>query len=500
VPDLHTFRQATVDLACSGTPFEARNRLVVVPTRAAAAYLLRSIESQLLAADAAFVLPDLITPGELAARLGERLPQHHVLLTDTEREVLAGVACRTAIEEGSEPPFRLRAGLIAEIVRFYDTLQRHLKNVYTFERLALGALEPGAAEDRGAERLVRQTRFLVNAFRHFERLIETTDRIDEHALRRGLIDVPASDPWRHVVLAVGDDASDRHGVFSADWDLLTRVPGLERIDIVATDAMVAGAFHERIHQLLPGIEEARIAGADQRPPPVLLVPPGGGLTHTARDREEEVAGFARWVRREMRSTVAGAISGLDRMALVVRRPLPYVYLAREVLRSAGIPSQMFDALPLASEPYAAALDLVIDFVRGNCGRGPAIALLRSPHFRFGPDDAPLTPREVAALDRALSDAGYLGDIDTLERLVATWREVKSGTHPPKALRAADVVVEAARRLALLRSAAPCAEQLDGLLAFLRRHEHLPRPDDPLRLRLLRGRAAVIEVLTSLRDA
>jgi RecB family exonuclease len=504
VPDLHTFRQATVDLACGGTPFEARNRLIVVPTRAAATYLVRSIEGRLLGPDAALVLPDMVTPGELTARLGDRLPQPPALLTDTEREVLAGVACRTAIEEGSEPPFRLRAGLIAEIVRFYDALQRNLKSIDTFERLALGALEPGAADDRGAERLVRQTRFLVDAFRHFERLVEMTDRIDDHVLRRRLIGEPAPDPWRHIVVAVGDDASDRQGLCPADWDLLTRVPGLERIDIVATDATVAGAFHERIHQRLPGIEETRVPLDHERPPLVLLVPPGGALTHTARDREEEIAGFARWVRQEMRSTSAGALSGADRMALVVRRPLPYVYLAREVLRSAGIPSQMFDALPLASEPYAAALDLVIGFVRGNCGREPAIALLRSPHFRFcsnaGPGDAPLTPYEVAALDRALSEAGYLGDIDALERLVATWREGKSGSQPLKVLPAAEVVVEVARQLAPLRSPAPCAEQLDTLLAFLQRFECLPRPDDPLRPRQLRGRAAVLDVLTKLSDA
>ena len=77
------------------------------------------------------------------------------------------------------------------------------------------------------------------------------------------------------------------------------------------------------------------------------------------------------------------------MALVVRQPLPYVYVAREVLRSAGIPCQMFDALPLAAEPYAAALDLVVSCVSANFARGPAIALLRSPHFRF----EGATPRE-----------------------------------------------------------------------------------------------------------
>lgn len=500
VPDLRAFRQSLATLACEGTPFEIRNRLVVVPTRAAAAYLLQSIESRLLLHDSALVLPDLITPGELIARMGERLPQHAGILTETEREVLAGVASRMALEEGYEPPFRLRAGLIAEAVRFYDALRRNLKGPETFERLALGKLEPGAAEDRGAERLVRQTHFLANMFRHFERLVSATGRLDEHALRRQLINEHAADPWRHIVLAVGDHAIDRQGLFPADWDLLTQIPGLERIDVVATEGAVAGVFHERIHERLPGVEEIRTQADDSGRSPVLLVPSGDALTHTARDREEEVAGFARWVRREMRSGNADAISAADRMALVVYRPLPYVYLAREVLRSAGIPSQMFDALPLASEPYAAALDLVIDFVRGQGGRSRGIALLRSPHFAFGPEDVPLSARDVTALDRALSDAGYLGGSDALERLVIGWRVAGSGSRYRRALRAGEALVQINRDLASLRTPASCGGHLDRLIAFLRRHERLPRQDDPIRSRLLRGRAAVFEVFTSLSQA
>ena len=77
------------------------------------------------------------------------------------------------------------------------------------------------------------------------------------------------------VLAVGDYASDRHGLLTAHWDLLARVPGLNRIDLIATDGVVAGAFHERIHQLLPGIEEVHLAPDAEWPAPVLLVPPGG---------------------------------------------------------------------------------------------------------------------------------------------------------------------------------------------------------------------------------
>jgi RecB family exonuclease len=512
VPDLHTFRQAIVDVACGGTPLDARNRLVVIPTQAAAAHLLRAIEDRRLAPGAALALPDFMTRDELIARLADRLPGHRARLTDPEREVLAGVACRMAIGEGHEPPFRLRPGLVAEIVRFYDSLRRNLKDVDTFERLALGALEPGAAHDRGAERLVRQTRFLVRAFRHFECLVATTGRADEHVLRSRLLAETATRPWRHVVVGVGDHAFDRFGLAAADWDLLSRVPGLERIDLVATDGTVAGAFHERIHQLLPGIEEVRIASERELPPPILLVVPSAARTppegpprisYLARDREEEVAGFARWVRGEMRSHDSEGVSGLGRIALVVRRPLPYVYLTREVLRSAGVPLQMFDALPLASEPFAAALDLVMAFVAGNFARGPAIALLRSPHFRFGPPDgAPdgaLTPGEVSALDRALSDAGYLGDLATLERLVTTWSD-DEGSRRPGVRRAAETLLRAARRLAPLQLRAPCADHLAGLQDFLVEYEASPVAGEAVGSRHRRGRAAVFDALASLRQA
>ena len=48
VPDLQAFRRAMVGLATGGAPLDARDRLVVVPTRAAAAQLVRTIESTAL--------------------------------------------------------------------------------------------------------------------------------------------------------------------------------------------------------------------------------------------------------------------------------------------------------------------------------------------------------------------------------------------------------------------------------------------------------------------
>ena len=491
VPDLHAFRRAAADLACAGTPFDARDRLVIVPTQAAGAYLVRSIERSRTGAGDALILPDFVTRRALHSTLAERLPVPSMPLADAEREVLMGVACRRADEEGVAPPFRLRPGLVAEILEFYDTLRRHGRDVETFARLALGVLEPGAADDRGALRLVLQTRFLARAYELFERLRDDTGSADEHVLQRDLLATPAPRPWRHVVVTVADRTSDPHGLFAADWDLLARLPGLERLDVIATDGTVAGAFHERIHHLLPGIEEVRPAG-DAPYQPRILVPAAGTAVHLARDREEEIAGFARRVRARRRAPGA-----LARTALVVRRPLPYVYLAREILRSGGIPSQMFDALPLAAEPFAAVLDAVVTCVTGNFTRGALIALLRSPHLRSG--DA-VRAHSLAGLDRALSEAGYLGGHDALARIVDRW-EIDSPSRPPADIRlAAGVALTIANQLAPLRETAPCAVHLEHLLAFLTASERLPSGDDPLRARLLRGRAAILDALALLRNA
>src|SRR5262249_20680562 len=137
----------------------------------------------------------------------------------------------------------------------------------------------------------------------------------------------------------------------------------------------------------------------------------------SRDREDEVIGFARRVREE----AAASASVLDRTAIVVRQRLAYVYLAREVFRCTGIPYQMFDALPLAAEPYAAVVDLIFSCVSSNFARVPSIALLRTPHLHFlGEEGDSGVGVELSALDRALSESGYLGGLDALERLREVW--------------------------------------------------------------------------------
>ena len=144
---------------------------------------------------------------------------------------------------------------------------------------------------------------------------------------------------------------------------------------------------------------------------------------------------------------------LDRTAIVFKHPLPYLYLAAEVFGAAGIPYRASDALPLAAEPTAAAIDLVLDAVASNFTRGTLVALLRSPHFAFLHDEAEMTRESVSALDRALSKARYLGDVERLETLAAS-----IGGTPAPALHAA---LAAARELAPLAAPHPASEQMSA---------------------------------------
>lgn len=287
VATLQAFRDAVVELACTGSSAAARDRLVIVPTRAAAAHLLRSIEDARLPDSHALLLPDFVTRDEIVRRLADRLPAGRRVLTPAEREVLLGVAARQADADGCHPPFRLRPGLLAEMLRFYDELRRHRNSIDDFERRALERLQPGAEYDRGAERLVRQTRFLVAAFREFESRAAAAGA-DEHQLRDRLLAEPAVRPWRHVVVTVSDRAFDPYGLYPMDWDLLARIPRLATLDVVVTDTVLAGALHERMHSALPGVEEVRFDTATLPAAPLLLVPAPTGdaapIVHTARDR------------------------------------------------------------------------------------------------------------------------------------------------------------------------------------------------------------------------
>ena len=456
----------------------------------------------------AVALPELVTREDWYARMHERLGAVPACLTAFEREVMLRAAAREAVASGVKPPFRLRPGLLAEILMFYDALRRHRRTLDMFERLAVGELEPSADVDRGARRMLRQTRFLIATLRAFEARIADSGLLDEHALRERLLTSRSSDPFRHVVLTVPDQAAGAEGLWRADFDLLTRLPDLEQIDVVATEASLAAGFHERLHEVLPGLEEERIDVSC--PSPALRTPstPDGALWFTQRDREEELLSVVRTLKGMMRadaSPAAGAVTAAtprldDGIAVVFQRPLPYLYLARHVFDTCGVPFQAFDALPLAAEPYAASVDLVFDFVASDLARSATVALLRSPHFEFLIDDRVLTRGEVAALDRRLRAVQYRGTAERLETLVSEWTARPAAADLQAAAQAARAALEASRELEALARSGSAFTLLDTLLVFLQRHDTDVPGADPLQLRHRRARAAILGAIRDLRHA
>ena len=484
-------------------PVLARACAFLVPSRAAASELRHTFETVALGTmkgcdrDAALPLPDLVTRNDWYQRLYERLRPAPPLLNEVEREVMMSAAAREVAENETPPPFTLRAGLIVEILRLYDGLCRLQNSIDAFELRLIEDLEADADRDRGAARLLLQTRFLVSTFRRYEAKLAAPQSLDEHRLRQWLLDHPLKAPYTHIVVAMADCAAEREGLWPADFDLLTRLPLLTRIDVVATEQSLASGFHERVHQLLPGIHEERLHGPSSQP--ALLVPSdeAGKSYFRSRDREDELSDLVRRLKQ-----AADVSSPLNRTAVVFKRPLPYIYLAQEVFGSGGVPYQTSDALPLAAEPSAAALDLVFDFVSSSFSRASTVALLRSPHFSFASGGVPLDRRAIALLDRKLSDAGYLGGLEQLRDLVDQWASVpREVDKPAPAVNSASAAVLAsARELASLLEPAPASHHLRTLQQFLRAHDGPLSSEEASCDRQLRGRAAIHAAIESLRQA
>jgi RecB family exonuclease len=483
VRDLRGFRQTIQDLRAeftagpSGSPL-----LIVVPSQSCRRQLQKSWSTSADGTDASVV----VTRDELYDRLYERLPDCPRRLTPIERDVLVQASARAAAAD-LESDVSLRPGLVAEMLRFYDLLRRQSQSVARFEELITEALG-GDEIDRGARRMRDQTRFLAATFREYERRVGESGGCDEHGLREHLIADAAQSPIRHVIVTVGDWVADAEGLFVADFDMLARIPGLETLDIVATDHLLGSGFHERLHNWWPGLEEVEITTV-QAGRPMLVAPPDSDDQPwwTFRDREEELVAVSRQLKAARR---AGESVPLDRTAVVFKRPLPYLYLAGEVFASARIALQTFDALPLAAEPSAAALDLVLDAVASNFTRDAIISLLRSPHFRFAVDDRLPSRESIAALDRGLSKSRYLGEAERLEALATEWSH-------DEATPALDAAISLVRELRGLLEPAPASEQLGRLLTFWRAHLRQPDADNASSDRERRARAAVGDTIEAL---
>jgi RecB family exonuclease len=149
-------------------------------------------------------------------------------------------------------------------------------------------------------------------------------------------------------------------------------------------------------------------------------------------------------------------------------------------------------MPLAAEPIAAAVDLVLECPATDFTRTSLVALLRSPHFNFAGDGA-VAPESIAALDRGLSSARYLGGRERLEALASADRGDRQ--LPPEADAALDLTAALSHSLAVFQDTAPASSHLFGLIAFLDGHWIQPTSS-----RERRAQAAVRDTLTALATA
>ncbi len=499
------FRAALTARIGALDPLTAADTFVIVPTRAGGEQLRRTVEDRLLSAERlAMAWPGVGPRADLYRDLASRAERAIDVLPAFDREVMFGRVARDVAASGTPPPFEVRPALVAEMLALYDHIRRQARTIEDFDRNLRAELEPAAESDRGAAALLGQTAFLSAVFTGYESRLWASGLADEHVAREALIASPPHRPLTDVVVAVADRIADPDGLWPVDFTLLSMLPALSRIDVIATEQTLAAGFLERVHAALPGIEEETWSGderADTTAWPTLVVPSADGpQAFASRDREEELASVARRIKAERRT---GMGAPLHRTALVVKRPLPYLYLARSVFGGAGIPFDTLDTLPLAAEPYAAALDLVLDFVASGCARTASIALLRSPHFGFEHDRKPLAADAIAALDRALAEARYLGGHERLSRLVGEWTAIDvPATRTERRQRqsgpAAQVLGALARELTPLADARPAWSQFQVLQQFLVRHQR--RPDGTDRARLDRVRRAVTHAIDTLASA
>ncbi|HUE85250.1 MAG TPA: PD-(D/E)XK nuclease family protein [Vicinamibacterales bacterium] len=527
-PDLAAFRTTLTEWILALPPEQVRDTCVLVPTGAAAEQLRRTVEDRALCdGRTAVIWPVLTTRRELYDELAARLASPPTLLSPFEREVLLSAACRTVAESGLTLPYDTRPALIAEMLALYDQVRRLGRSIDDFERNFRRELEKEQDTDRGAARLLGQTLFLAAAYRAYEARMLLAGRQDEHVLRERLMRESCAPPVHRVVVSVADRLADPDGLWPADFDLLSRLPGLERIDVLCTEGILAAGFIERLYAAFPDLDA--VAGAAARPAPVLVTPaqptPGTPALVSAsyRDREEELAAVAKRLKQGRR---AGTAAPLHRTALVVRRPLPYLYLARDVFGDAGVPFEALDTLPLAAEPYAAAVDLVLEAVASDFTRASLLALLRSPHFEFDRShpanshqpsalkaERNLKSTEVlqgwdeaiAACDFALAEARYLGGLDRLVRLVEQWSAVTAPASREErrrqtALPGLRPLLHAALALEPLCRPARLVDHITTLTDWLERFDRRPSEDEETRSRRLRVRGAVLGALTALRSA
>jgi RecB family exonuclease len=138
---------------------------------------------------------------------------------------------------------------------------------------------------------------------------------------------------------------------------------------------------------------------------------------------------------------------------------------------------------------------VIEFASSQFTRDAALALLRSPHFCL--TGTPVSRTAIAALETAMRDARYLGELDALRSLAQDEKVRSAVSKDPDVGVALSALTAAGEELQLLVDRGSAASQVDTLAGFFVGHANTGEQDDD---RARRGRAALVNVMRQLASA
>ena len=279
-----------------------------------------------------------------------------------------------------------------------------------------GTLEPGADYDRGAARLLAQTRFLTATFEAFERPLAAVAGVDEHRIRALALASPRAAlsprdrhrrrPGGRSPRTVGGGLRSARADAGPRGDRRGRDRGAARDRLSTSACTRASSRASRTSRAgspaaraLPVLARARIAA------------PGGEprARSSCRDREEELAEFVRALKTRGRRR-----RRCDRTAIVFQRPLPYLYLARQVFADArrAVPGARLAAAGRRAVRRGGRHRVRRDRGGLHARRAARAAALPALRVRRA-DGAPITVADVHALDRYLVERKYLGGVERL---------------------------------------------------------------------------------------
>jgi len=224
--------------------------------------------------------------------------------------------------------------------------------------------------------------------------------------------------------------------------LLTRLPGLESLDIVSTESVLRSGFHERLDTWWPGLDV--LAGAsllvrrrsklrpyvtESKLRPIRYrhrpgaAPDESWWTH--RDREEELVAVARQLKADERRRAMAVPARAPRLSSNIHCRICISPRKCSAQRTFPIkPRRVRWPRNRRPPPRPRVRSGRANFTRDTIVALLAFAALRVSPRRRRPSHARRRPR----WDRAWSDARYLGDLDRLQALLDAGRVSAPALH------------------------------------------------------------------------